>query len=208
MVLVLALDIWYWAYTLLMVLGIGRHSSVHLVLGTRVHADNSWAMVGMVTGQDSIPAPLYQSGICTYTLSFGLGGVPTSIVFNLPKKTECPTKTGWAKAYFNGTNFLEDKMAPPPRLQPRKWVVLWRLLSMIAADRGFYLEKNCAFISLCVPGSLTFDDKVLWVEKTLLDFERRVVDNCWKLLFCYRHHCWHVVVSTCATMWVSWPCAG
>ena len=81
---------------------------------------NSWATVGLVAGQDSIPAPLYQSGICTYTLSFGLGGVPTSIVFNLPKKTECPTKTGWAKAYFNGTNFLEDKMAPasPPTPTP------------------------------------------------------------------------------------------
>ena len=129
MALVLVLDIWYCAFTLLMVLGIGRHSSVHLVLGTRVHADtlldlnqvtwyNSRAMVGLVAGQDSIPAPLYQSGICTYTLSFGLGGVPTSIVFNLPKKTECPTKTGWAKAYFNGTNFLEDKMASPTAPHP------------------------------------------------------------------------------------------
>ena len=198
-----------------MVLGIGRHSSVHLVLGTRVHADtlldlnqvtwyNSWAMVGLVAGQDSIPAPLYQSGICTYTLSFGLGGVPTSIVFNLPKKTECPTKTGWAKAYFNGTNFLEDKMVPP-RPNPGSGLSCGASYQWSLPTEVFIF---CAFISLCVPGSLTFDDKVLWVEKTLLDFERRVVDNCWKLLFCYQHQCWHVVVSTCAAMWVSWPCAG
>ena len=96
-----------------------------------------------------------------------------------PKKLNALPRQGEQKPILMEQTSSKIRWLPPPPPTPTPEVGC--LVAPPINDRcrpRFLSKKNCAFISLCVPGSLTFDDKVLWVEKTLLEFERWVVDNC------------------------------